>query len=78
MIGSDRQSENKEAKILIVSYRAMTHSNDAQCRPVRLDQYVNQDPRLIFKARLVFKARLLFKEIRVFETWPLLSSQSDN
>jgi len=37
----------------------MVHSNDAQCRPVRLDQYVNQDPRLIFKARLVFKARPL-------------------
>jgi len=37
----------------------MTHSNDAQCRPVRLDQYVNQDPRLIFKTRLVFTARPL-------------------
>jgi len=42
----------------------MTHSNDTQCRPVRLDQYVNQDPRLIFKTRLVFKAWLLFDEIR--------------
>jgi len=42
----------------------MTHSNDAQCRPVRLDQYVNHDPRLIFETRLVFKARLLFEEIR--------------
>jgi len=45
----------------------MTHSNDAQCRPVRLDQYVNHDPRLIFKTRLVFKARLLFEEIRLSE-----------
>jgi len=35
-----------------------------QCIPVRLDQYVNQDPRLIFKTQLVFKARLLFEEIR--------------
>ena len=34
----------------------MTHTNDAQCRPVRLDKYLNQDPRLIFKTRLVFKA----------------------
>jgi len=42
----------------------MMHTNDTQCRPVRLDQYVNYDPRLIFKARLVFKARLLFEEIR--------------
>jgi len=32
----------------------MTHSNDVQCRPVRLDQYVNQDIWLIFKAQLVF------------------------
>jgi len=32
--------------------------------PAILDQYVNHDPRLIFKARLVFKARLLFEEIR--------------
>ena len=51
---------------MIVSYRAMTHSNDAQCRPVRLDQYVNQDPRLIFKTRVVFKARLLFEENSVY------------
>jgi len=35
-----------------------------QCIPARLDQYLNHDPRLIFKARLVFKARLLFQEIR--------------
>jgi len=42
----------------------MTHTNDAQRRPVRLDQYVNQDPQLIFETRLVFKARLLFEEIR--------------
>jgi len=56
---------NKEAKLLIglASYRAMTHINDAQTS-ARLDQYVNQDPQLIFKARLVFKARLLFEEIR--------------
>jgi len=27
-----------------------------QCRPVRLDQYVNHDPRLIFETWLVFKA----------------------
>jgi len=39
----------------------MTHR---QCILARLDQYVNHDPRLIFKARLVFKARLLFEEIR--------------
>jgi len=41
---------NKEAKILIdlASYRAMTCR---QCIPAtaRLDQYVNHDPRLIFK-----------------------------
>jgi len=37
----------------------MTHTNDAQTvHTARLDQYVNHDP------RLVFKARLLFKEIR--------------
>jgi len=40
-----------------------------QCIPVRLDQYVNHDPRLIFKARLVFKARPLFEEIRYFVWW---------
>ena len=34
-----------------------------QCIPVRLDQYVNHNPRLIFEARLVFKARPLFEEI---------------
>ena len=59
---------NKEAKILIdlASYRAMTHTimTRRQCIPARLDQCVNHDPRLIFKARLVFKARLLFEEIR--------------
>jgi len=37
----------------------MMHTNDAQCRPVRLDQYVNHDPRLIFEIQLVFKARPL-------------------
>jgi len=42
----------------------MTHSNDAQGRPVRLDQYVNQDPRLTFKPRLVFKARPLLVQLR--------------
>jgi len=42
-----------------------------QCIPARLDQYVNHDPRLIFKARLVFKARLLFEEI-----WYLYSALS--
>jgi len=36
--------------------------------PARLDQYVNHDPRLIFKALLVFKARLLFEEIRYIAT----------
>ena len=36
-----------------------------QCIPVRLDQYVNHDPRLIFEARLVFKAWLVFEEIRI-------------
>jgi len=25
------------------------------CRPVRLDQYVNHDPRLIFETRLLFE-----------------------
>ena len=45
----------------------MTHSNDTQCRPVRLDQYVNQDPPLIFKTWLVFKARPLL----VFSTTTL-------
>jgi len=35
-----------------------------QCIPARLDQYVNHDPWLIFKARLVFKAQLLFQEMR--------------
>jgi len=49
---------------MIVSYRAMTHSNDAQCRPVRLDQYVNQDPRLIFESPLVFKVRPLLVQLR--------------
>jgi len=28
-----------------------------QCRPVRLDQYVKQDPRLIFETRLVFEEK---------------------
>jgi len=43
----------------------MTHTNDArQCIPVRLDQYVNHDPRLIIKARLVFKARPLLAQLR--------------
>ena len=42
----------------------MTHTNDAQCKPIRLDQYVTHDPQLIFEARLVFKTRLLFEEIR--------------
>ena len=42
----------------------MTHTNDAQCTPVRLDQYVSHDPRLILETLLVFKARLLFEEIR--------------
>ena len=32
-----------------------------QCVHVRLNQYVNHDPRLIFKDRLIFKARLVFK-----------------
>ena len=41
----------------------MTHSNDVQCRPVRLDQYVNQDPQLTFKTRLVFKARRLLVQL---------------
>ena len=45
----------------------MMHTNDMQCRPVRLDQDVNQDPRLIFEARLVFKARLVFEDIRYAE-----------
>jgi len=31
---------------MLASCRAMTHSNDAQCRPVRLDQDVSQDPGL--------------------------------
>ena len=35
-----------------------------QCRPARLDQYVNHDSRLIFKARLVFKARPLLTQLR--------------
>jgi len=35
-----------------------------QCIPVRLDQGVNHDPRLIFKARLVFKARPLLVQLR--------------
>jgi len=35
-----------------------------QCIPARLDQYVNHDPRLIFKARLVFKARPLLAQLR--------------
>ena len=34
-----------------------------QCIPARLNQCVNHNPRLIFKAWLVFKARLLFEEI---------------
>jgi len=44
----------------------MTHTNDAQCTPVRLDQYVNHDSWLIFETWLVFKARLLFEEIHTF------------
>jgi len=35
-----------------------------QCIPARLDQYVNHDPRLIFKAWLVFKARPLLAQLR--------------
>jgi len=35
-----------------------------QCIPVRLDQYVNHDARLIFEARLVFKARPLLAQLR--------------
>jgi len=35
-----------------------------QCIPARLDQYVNHDPRLIFKARLVFKAWPLLAQLR--------------
>jgi len=48
----------------------MTHR---QCRPVRLDHDVNQDPRLIFEARLVFKARLVFEQIRY--TFQIMESQ---
>jgi len=66
MIGSDHESETRKPKMR-ASYRAMTHANDAQCRPVGLDQYVNHDPRLIFETRLVFKARPLFEEIRYAE-----------
>ena len=32
--------------------------------PVRLHQYVNHDPRLMFKARFVFKARPLLAQLR--------------
>ena len=42
----------------------MTHIKDAQCKPVRLDQYVNHDPQLIFDNRLVFKAELLLVQLR--------------
>jgi len=51
----------------------MTRS--AECRPVRLDQYANQDPWLIFKTRLVFKARLLFEEIRYVKIIPMHMGQ---
>jgi len=56
----------------------MTHTNDAQCRPVRLDQYVNHDPPAYIRGpasistttsdpRPVFEARLVFKARLVFE-----------
>jgi len=35
-----------------------------QCIPARLDQYVNHDPRLTFKARLVFTAQPLLAQLR--------------
>jgi len=35
-----------------------------QCIPARLDQYVNHNPRLIFKAGLVFRARPLLAQLR--------------
>jgi len=33
----------------------VTHTTRRQCRPVKLDQYVNHDTRLIFEAQLVFE-----------------------
>jgi len=63
VIAVDRDLNN-EARILIdlAEDRAMTHTMARrQCIPARLDQYVNHNPRLIFKARLVFKA------------WPILA-----
>jgi len=35
-----------------------------QCTPVRLDQYVNHDSRIVFGARLIFKARHLLVQLR--------------
>ena len=60
---------------MIVSYRAMMHCNDAQCRPVRLEQYVNQDPRLIFKTRLVFKARPLLLSTTTLDPRPVFEAR---
>jgi len=42
------------------------HNNDVQTVhiPARLDQYVNYDPQLIFKALLAFKARPLLAQLR--------------
>ena len=42
----------------------MTHTNDAQCRPVRLDQYVNHDPPAYIRDPACIHGRPLLVQLR--------------